>query len=37
MVEVGFLGCYDVINVVDSVVVVVINVGRDYIDGIGDW
>jgi dihydrofolate synthase/folylpolyglutamate synthase len=37
VVEVGLLGRWDATNVVDGVVAVLTNVGRDHTDGVGDW
>jgi dihydrofolate synthase/folylpolyglutamate synthase len=37
VVEVGLLGRWDATNVVDGVVAVLTNVGRDHTDGAGDW
>jgi dihydrofolate synthase/folylpolyglutamate synthase len=37
VVEVGLLGRWDATNVVDGVVAVLTNVGRDHTDGTGDW
>ncbi len=37
VVEVGLLGRWDATNVVDGVVAVLTNVGRDHTDGLGDW
>ncbi|MEQ1785587.1 MAG: cyanophycin synthetase, partial [Acidimicrobiales bacterium] len=37
VVEVGLLGRWDATNVVDGVVAVLTNVGRDHTDGQGDW
>jgi dihydrofolate synthase/folylpolyglutamate synthase len=37
VVEVGLLGRWDATNVVDGVVAVLTNVGRDHTDGEGDW
>ena len=37
VVEVGLLGRWDATNVVDGLVAVLTNVGRDHTDGVGDW
>lgn len=37
VVEVGLLGRWDATNVVDGVVAVLTNIGRDHTDGRGDW
>lgn len=37
VVEVGLLGRWDATNVVDGIVAVLTNVGRDHTDGVGDW
>lgn len=37
VVEVGLLGRWDATNVVDGLVAVLTNVGRDHTDGMGDW
>ena len=37
VVEVGLLGRWDATNVVDGLVAVLTNVGRDHTDGTGDW
>jgi dihydrofolate synthase/folylpolyglutamate synthase len=37
VIEVGLLGRFDATNVVDALVAVVTNVGRDHTDGQGDW
>jgi dihydrofolate synthase/folylpolyglutamate synthase len=37
VVEVGLLGRWDATNVVEGVVAVLTNVGRDHTDGVGDW
>lgn len=37
VVEVGLLGLHDSTNVVDGLVAVLTNVGRDHTDGQGDW
>jgi len=37
VVEVGLLGRWDATNVVDGIVAVLTNVGRDHTDGQGDW
>jgi dihydrofolate synthase/folylpolyglutamate synthase len=37
VVEVGLLGRWDATNVVDGIVAVLTNVGRDHTDGTGDW
>jgi dihydrofolate synthase/folylpolyglutamate synthase len=37
VVEVGLLGRHDSTNVVDGLVAVLTNVGRDHTDGVGDW
>jgi dihydrofolate synthase/folylpolyglutamate synthase len=37
VVEVGLLGRWDATNVVDGVVSVLTNVGRDHTEGVGDW
>lgn len=37
VVEVGLLGRWDATNVVDGVVAVLTNIGRDHTDGVGDW
>lgn len=37
VVEVGLLGRWDATNVVDGIVAVLTNIGRDHTDGEGDW